>query len=86
MLKKKRHLRRNGLEGSGNLKLFYLSPRPYSYLTLDNGETLKKDEKSVLFVLELRYNVITKRGGHIENMQLRALFGLRPPAVHFTFS
>jgi hypothetical protein len=68
------------------MKLFYLSPRSYFALTLDNGETLKKHEKSVLFVLELRYNVITKRGGHIENMQLRALFGLRPPAVPLTFS
>jgi hypothetical protein len=79
-------LRHNGLEASEKLKLFYLSPRSYLALTLDNGETLKKDEKSVLFVLELRYNVITKRGGHIENMQLRALFGLRPPAVPLTFS
>ena len=66
-------MRHIGLEAIDYLKLFYISSRAYAKFKLDNGEVYKKVKKSVLFSLNSVYNVITKRGGHIENMQLRAL-------------
>ena len=83
-MRKKRHLRHIHLEALKKLKLFYISPRAFVKLNLDNGHVYKKVIKMLQNDLFLQYNVITKRGGHIENMQLRALFGLRPPAVPLT--
>ena len=66
-------------------ELFYLSPRPFVNLNLDNEEVKINVRKSVYSVLDSRYNMFIKREEHTDEFHMSALcVEVAPPPVHLT--
>ena len=82
---KKHHLRHFGLRSVNRIKIIILSGLAYVKFNLDNGEVLKKDEKSVLFSLISVYNMFTKREEHTDDSHISALcVEVAPPPILLT--